>query len=347
MSDNTKEKIKARNAAQQKASETGSPEDWKEYKCFRNSVNSSLRKEKEFWQKRKLQEFAEDSRSTWQNVKNWLGWRSGGPSTKLVQTGEMFSKPSKLANIMNTFFIQKVRDLRNNLPQSPGDPLELARNLMSRNHSKFSLKPVPPDDISKIISNMKSTKSCGKDNIDTYVIKLAKEELTPVITHIVNLSISTKTFPNLWKCAKVIPLHKKDEVTIPKNYRPVSLLPITSKVLERAVFLQLVEYSENNDLLHPSHHGFRSKHNTSTALLQMVDVWLEALEDNEIYAVVLLDMSAAFDVVDHRILLGKLQLLGVDTSSSIWFESYLKDRTQQVLIDGAYSESLQLEAGVP
>ena len=154
---------------------------------------------------------------------------------------------------------------------------------MANRTSTFQLRAVHP--------NEESTKSCGSDNIDTYIIKLAKEELTPVITHLVNISISSKVFPKLWKSAKVIPLHKKDEIIYPKHFRPVALLPITSKILERAVFLQLVAYLEENDLLHPSNHGFRTKHNTSTALLQMVDVWLEALEDYEISAVVMLDME--------------------------------------------------------
>ena len=142
-------------------------------------------------------------------------------------------------------------------------------------------------------------------------------------------------------------MHKKDKVIYPKNFRPVSLLPIPSKILERAIFLQLIDYLETNDLLHPCHHGFRAKHNTSTALLQMVDIWLEALEDDEVSAVVMLDMSAAFDVVDHRILLDKLHLFGLDGSTIDWFESYLTYHTQQVLIDGVLSDPLQVEAGVP
>ena len=179
------------------------------------------------------------------------------------------------------------------------------------------------------------------------MIKLTKIELTPVLTHLVNLSISSGIFPSLWKNAKVIPLHKKDETIYPKNYRPVALLPIASKILERAIFLQLVGYLENSNLLHPSHHGFRSKHNTSTALLQMIDVWLEALEDEEISAVVMLDMSAAFDVVDHGILLAKLKLFGLDNDAVSWFHSYLSCRTQQVFIDGSFSDTQKLEAGVP
>ena len=187
----------------------------------------------------------------------------------------------------------------------------------------------------------------GVDNIDTYIIKLAKHELTPVITHVVNLSICQPLFPCQWKTAKTIPLHKKDEKMYAKNYRPVSLLPIYSKICERAVFCQIVEYMENNNLLHPSHHGFRAKHNTSTALLQMIDTWVEAFDNDDITAVIMVDLSAAFDVVDHIILLDKLEVYGFEMKEILWMHSYLTGRKQQVYVDGALSEPLDLQAGVP
>ena len=347
ISSNTKEKIQTRNQAQQAASETGQKEDWIKYKSIRNTVNNVLKKEKEIWQKEKINQYSNDSSSTWKHIKNWLGWSSGGPPSRLSVNGSIISKPSELAKTMNRFFIEKVRNLRQNLPGSSGNPLDPVRKLMKNRKCSFQLRCVHPDEVLKLIENVKSTKSCGTDNIDSYVIKLAKHELVPVITHIINLSIQLKKFPSLWKCAKVVPLHKKDEVTLPKNYRPVALLPITSKLLERAIFSQLAEYLEDNDILHPSHHGFRTKHNTSTALLQMSDVWLEALENNEISAVIMLDMSAAFDVVDHDILLGKLDLYGLKESAVSWFESYLGNRQQRVVIDGCLSDPLSLDAGVP
>ena len=184
-------------------------------------------------------------------------------------------------------------------------------------------------------------------SVDSYVIKLAKADLLPVITHLVNLSVKYKVFPSQWKLAKVIPLHKKEEVLLAKNYRPVALLAITSKILERAVFGQVIEYFETNNLLHPSHHGFRSMHNTSTAMLQMFDTWLDAMENDDISAVIMLDLSAAFDVVDHNILIQKLKLYGLEAETLTWFESYLSDRSQQVFIEGSLSGSLSLDAGVP
>ena len=104
---------------------------------------------------------------------------------------------------------------------------------------------------------------------------------------------------------------------------------------------------EKNNLLHPSHHGFRSKHNTSTALLQMMDVWLEAFDEDEVTAVIMVDLSAAFDVVDHCILLDKLKAYGFEMKEVLWIQSYLTGRRQQVYVDGALSEPLDLVAGVP
>ena len=107
---------------------------------------------------------------------------------------------------MNQFFITKVRKLRESIPLSQGDPLDLTRKLLSCNRSAFTIRAVHPDEISKIIAHLKSSKSTGNANIDTYVIKIARAELT----HIFNLSISQGVFPSLWKCVKVVPFHKKD-----------------------------------------------------------------------------------------------------------------------------------------
>ena len=248
---------------------------------------------------------------------------------------------------MNEFFVSKVKNLLKNLPESPGDPLKLVKKLMKKRKCCFNLQSVHPDEILKIISNLKATQSCGLDDINSTIIKLVKHELTPAITHIVNLSIQQKSFPLQWKRAKIIPLHKKDEVIYPKNYRPVSLLPIFSKILERAIFSQIIQYFEENDLIHPSHHGFRQKHSTSTALLQMFDVWVEAFENGDISTVIMLDMSAAFDLVDHNILVQKLSIYGFEDNTLQWFSSYLSQRAQQVYVDGALSDSLQVDIGVP
>ena len=195
----TKELMKKRDFAQKKAGETNSIDDWNEFKGLRNRINNILKTEKRTWQTEKLKEASGDINKTWSKVKSWLGWSSGGPPTQLFENGLLLNKPSSLAKCMNEFFINKVRNLRENLPPSPFNPLELLKKLMKNRTCSFSLQPVHPDEILKIIKQLKSTKSCGLDNIDSFVIKLAKEELIPAITHIVNFSISQETFPVAWK----------------------------------------------------------------------------------------------------------------------------------------------------
>ena len=141
---------------------------------------------------------------------------------------------------MNNFFVTKVKNLRESLPPNQGDPLSLLRRIMANRKCSFKLKCVHPDAVSKIISKMRSSSSCGLDLINSRIIKLARPQLVPVITHLINLSISSQRFPDSWKVSKVVPLHKKGELIHPQNYRPVSLLQVLSTVLARVIFEQMI-----------------------------------------------------------------------------------------------------------
>ena len=260
----------------------------------------------------------------------------------------MVTSPSKIADIQNEFYINKVRKTRQELPHSNTDPLEILKHRLSGNTASFSFSAVHPDEVEKIISSLKNSKACGIDHLDTYILKLIKKEAVPAICHILNLSIQTTRFPTRWKVAKVVPLYKgKGSKFESKNYRPVAILPVLSKVLERVVFIQLVRYMDQNRFFNPSHHGYRSFHSTTTAMLQMYDMWVTSLEKGELAGVVMVDMSAAFDVVDTELLLQKLRLYGLDQNSVQWAWSYLTYRSQGVCIEGSLSGLLALEAGVP
>ena len=127
---------------------------------------------------------------------------------------------------------------------------------MNSRDCQLQLKAVFPHEVDKIISELKKKSSCGLDTIDAKIIKLGNVQLLPAIAHIVNLSISMQTFPEIWKVAKIIPLHKKKDRMDPEHYRLVSLLSTVSKILERAIFLQMVKYFEEINLIDSSHQGF-------------------------------------------------------------------------------------------
>ena len=283
----------------------------------------------------------------WRNIKGWLNWNNSGPPSQLFHLGRIVNAPASIASTMNSFFIDKVTLLRNQIPVNNTDPLAKLRETMNTRECFMKFKSVKPEEVHDIIKGLKNSKSTGIDYIETEIIKLVSKEILPAVTHIVNLSLSQSTFPSIWKHSKVIPLLKKGDPLSPKNYRPVALLPILSKVLEKVVFLQLVEYLDSNKLLSPNHHGSRHSHNTATALIQMYDQWIEEMEEGKLVGVMMIDLSAAFDMVDHQLLLKKLSLFGLKEEVVDWMESYLGDRKQSVFIDGCLSPPLSVEHGVP
>ena len=350
VSDSTKERIRERDAAQSKAAKTQLREDWNIFKKLRNDLAAVKKKEKFAWQQKKLESCEEtgDHGQLWKRVLGWLSWSSTSSPTQLYQDGVVVTSPVKMAELQNKYYIDKVRTIRQNMPAQKNDPLNSLRQRMHGKSQPFSLGPVSPDQIEKIISNLKNSKASGLDMVDTYILKLVKPCIVPAVCHIVNLSFQTCKFPSKWKIAKVIPLYKGKGCKLdPKSYRPVALLPILSKVLERSLFIQVMRHMESNKFLNPNHHAYRSGHSTTTALLQMHDTWLEALEGGDMVGVCMLDMSAAFDLVDTNLLLKKLNLYGFDENSVQWTRSYLTHRSQGVYIDGAMSSLLALEAGVP
>ena len=167
------------------------------------------------------------------------------------------------------------------------------------------------------------------------------------VHHIVTLSIIQKRFPKSWKYSKVIPLHKKEDVLERKNYRPVAILSPLSKVLEKIMYEEIYSYFTRNKLFHPNLHGYRKNRSTQTALLQMYNKWVQAASDGQLSGAVLLDLSAAFDLVDPELLLQKLSAYGFDDDILSWVESYLTNRYQAVWIDHALSDFLSCTVGVP
>lgn len=350
LGEETKILQKERDAAQEKAAQSDNPDDWRQFRSLRNQVTARLRAEKKEWDRKKLDHTENSSTDIWKSVKGCLGWGGGGPPTQLFSDGKIVSSPSGLASIVNKFFLDKIKRLRESIPAVISDPLSRLREAMKERQCSFSLQPVSVSDVLKIIKGLKNSSATGVDYIDTRTVKLVADLIAPALTHIINLSIRTSTFPNIWKYAKVIPLLKSFQCDplLPKSYRPVALLPILSKVMEKAVFSQLANYLEQNHIIHPNLHGSRPGHNTSTALIQLYDGWVEAVEEGKMVGVLLCDQSAAFDICDHAILVEKLKLMGVENSAAAWIWSYLSDRQQSCFVDGHLSTAMSLSAcGVP
>ena len=179
------------------------------------------------------------------------------------------------------------------------------------------------------------------------IYQLALSVLTSPITFIINQSILTETVPSTMKQARVKPLFKKNSPLDVGNNRPVSILSIVSKVLERSVYNQLYGFLQTNGLLYELQSGFRSKYSTDSCLIHLLD-FIRGNNDKGLYTgMIMLDLQKAFDTVDHTILCDKLEGIGVPVLSVNWFKSYLSDRIQYVSLKGQVSDPCNVSCGVP
>ena len=179
------------------------------------------------------------------------------------------------------------------------------------------------------------------------MLRIAADIIAPSLTYIFNLSLSTGVFVENWKDAKVIPIYKEGNKRTLGNYRPISILPIISKVFEKEIFTQLYKHLNENCLISKFQSGFRPGHSTITALIQMCDNWYENMDNGKLTGVVFLDIRKAFDSIDHVILLEKLAFYGVSQLELAWFQSYLSNRQQQCQINGCLSNKGEIICGVP
>ena len=186
-----------------------------------------------------------------------------------------------------------------------------------------------------VCAHLTISKATGIDMIPSRALKIAADIIAPSITWIFNLSLKTGIFVDAWKKACVLPIYKSGDRRLCENYRPISILPVISKILERSVFDQLYKFLNDNSLLSKYQSGFRPKNSTLTALLQRCDEWHQNLDCGELIGVVFLDIGKAFDSVDHKILLHKMKTqFGLTSIELGWFESYLMNREQMCNING-------------
>jgi hypothetical protein len=212
-----------------------------------------------------------------------------------------------------------------------------------------SFGPVSQDYVKKLCLQC-SPKSCELDAIPTHLLFQCIDDVLPHITHVINTSLCSGHVPEIFKSAVVRPLIKKPSLdkNVLKNYRPVSNLSFLSKLLERTVLEQILEHLKKNHLLNPHQSAYRQGHSCETALLRIVNDLLCGLDDRNVSLLAMLDLSAAFDTIDHNILFSRLQTsFGFKDVALDWIVSYLTGRTQTVCVQDKYSDRSPLRYGVP
>lgn len=324
--------------------------NFEEYKSLRNKVSRLIEAAKQETYQSKIEKGKSDPRSIWKLFKE-LGANQKGNACEAnvnIKSGEkLVTNESDLAEMFNEYFTNIASSLKEPLLTSDNELLNNYVQTKVPSSSEFSIPLTNITFVQKFLKNLNVNKSTGLDNIGPKILKLSANMLAPSLMYIVNKSITVGEFPCLWKEAKVKPLFKSGAKVEINNYRPISILPTVSKLIEKWVDSQFYNYLDNFNLLHKSQSGFRPKHSTESALILMIDSWLKAINEGKIIGCVLIDFRKAFDLVDHKILLKKLEYYKCSDTSLSWFQSYLSNRTQRVSINNNLSDPARVTCGVP
>ena len=252
----------------------------------------------------------------------------------------------ELATRFSTFFRDKTEEIRANLPQIDE---EMHVDLPPAASTLGSFSSVSVDEVRKLIT-LSKCKSCSLDPIPTWLLKKSLDDILPAIVHIINLSLSNGSVPHSMKCAIVSPLLKKPTLDkeILKKYRPVSNLTFLSNVLERVVARQLIDYMSRHHLHEVYQSAYKQFHSTETALLKIQNDILCGIDSGDAVILIQLYLSAAFDLMDHKILLKRMEdILGIKDTALEWFASYLSGHSQKVKIGKEFSLAEFLTYRVP
>ena len=326
--------MRKRNAAFKKAKKNNF-RNMSKYKNLRNKVTSLLRQEKaSHFEKLK----PSNMKQFWKAVKSLTKKDSSVPTLHLE--GATASLNTEKASMLNKFFASCFNPSL--------DPLH-----EDDRENDIQSSTCPPDyycteeEVLALIQSLDVSKASGPDGISIRMLKGTAASIAPSLTMLFNTSLRNSRFPNCWKQSSIVPIPKGSAHDSPTNYRPISLLSVVSKLLEKHIHLLLTSHLNHTQPISTQQWGFQQGKSTVTSLLTVVDDWLKILESKRDVCAVFFDLTKAFDTVPHRPLMAKLEETGLNPHLLEWIRSYLTDRQQKVVVGGEASTETPVLSGVP
>ena len=313
---------------------------------YNSILKKSMRSAKMSYFHNIFSKYKTDSQKTWKVINSLINGAKNKKniSNVFVVNGKNLNNEAEIAEHFNAFFSTVGLKQASSIPHNN---MLFSDYLLNPSDLAFSFTRVTRDEITQIINSFKPKSSTGEDNISLKLFKMIGPKLSESLTLVINQSLATGVFPDSLKIAKVIPLFKKDDASKFDNYRPISLLPCISKLFEKVAHKQLYSYFNTHKLLYLHQHGFRQGHSTETATLEFIDRILNLLDNSKVPFSIFIDLSKAFDTLDHNILLHKLSYYGICNTPLKWFQSYLSNRIQYVNYHGSISDAQTTSIGVP
>ena len=259
-----------------------------------------------------------------------------------MKNREIFDK-KEIAETFNSYFVNIGPNLAASIPESKTS----FQNYIHYNGPCLSTNNLTDLELENAFVSLKTNKSLGYDDISADVVKRVSDEIFVILKHIFNICLAKGVFPDKLKIARVTPIFKKGSNSLVTNYRPISVLPCFSKLLEHVMYNCLYKFLLENNILYQKQFGFENAHSTEHAIIQLVNQITEAFSQGKYTLGIFLDLSKEFDTVNHNILLEKLKAYGIQSENLKWFRRYLSNRKQFILYDNFKTEVKIVKCGVP
>ena len=334
--------FKQRDKAWHKHRSSSDPADWENYRLLRNMCKTQTRNAQSDYYKNSFRHDFHNPKQFWNKLNHVLNKNNKNTINQLKINNETISDPLHMAQALNNHFSSICTN-----SQAANSYITAGSPAINSHNGSFAFKKIQPIEVYRAICELKESCGAGPDGLEAKYIKLAAHTLMYPLTDLFNLSLSSCSFPSIWKCGKVTPIFKNGDPSDPNNYRPISIICTTAKIFEKLIFNQLSQYLNHNNILSPVQSGFRQHFSTTTALLKFTNDVLLSSGNGLLTGAIFIDLSKAFDVVDHYLLLDKLYSIGLQRNALLWFNAYLHNRRQCVALQGTQSDYLIVEKGVP
>ena len=280
------------------------------------------------------------NKNLWSTLKTISGDKSKKAINSIIANETLIEKPNEIAEALNNYFIKKVDDLIEKMPTPSEDLLAKLTAMPTPEEEQLQLMSITEQQLKEILKNMKKNTASGQDTINGIVLNDIQQAIIQILQHGINLSLATGIYPEVFKTAKLIPQVKigKNPLLV-ENYRPISNLSTIGKIYEEAFFAQVSAFITKSGSINKDQHGGRAGHSTTTCLIELWEEAKKSLEAKEKVGLLALDMSAAYDLCDHKLLIQKCRLLNMGKNAVSYISHFLKGRSQYVELGGKESST--------
>ena len=337
------EEIRDKDLALKRARKSGDANHWAYARHERNRVGKLIDKARADYFEEEERHNRGDPKRFWHNISSVLPSKKSGKHTISLHDFQTDTEVAQnnIPEYVNTFFT----NIGPNLAKSLNTNWEFTGEVIT--DAEITSIHTDFEEVYNLCKEINISKSSAIETLSSKIIKDAFLVLALQLVYMFNLSLIKKSFPKKWKIATVVPLYKGGNQKDVSNFRPISLLPLPGKLLERIVHSKLSHYLELNEILCNEQCGFRKERSTVHSIVNLTNSLLNAINDCKTCTAVFIDLKKAFDTINHSILLRKLEYMGVKGDLLLWINDYLHDRSQKSIVNGRLSNNLPISCGVP